>query len=168
VVDGFPTVAEFIQPEKSELKSENLMTRFQLWFANHVRTNQYFTQIVKYFDTACCSRPRSSYFSLILSRFLPPPVPIHQSEEKLKAPESRADQENHRLPSLLVLSFSSGTICYTVQQGRSSKYRLTSIARQFRKLLWSAFAKCVTFILLPKLCYKNTSFCMRQLFLHQL
>ncbi|EFX67013.1 hypothetical protein DAPPUDRAFT_115824 [Daphnia pulex] len=102
VVDGFPTVAEFIQPEKSEIKSENLMTRSQLWFANHVRTNQYFTHIVKYFDIACCSRPRSSYFSLMHSRFLPPPIPIHQSEEKLKAPESRADQENHRLPSLLI------------------------------------------------------------------
>ncbi|KZS05299.1 Uncharacterized protein APZ42_031557 [Daphnia magna] len=35
VVDGFPTVAEFIQPEKSELKSKNLMTKPQLWFANH-------------------------------------------------------------------------------------------------------------------------------------
>jgi hypothetical protein len=79
-----------------------LMTRSQLWFANHVRTNQYFTQIVKCFDTACCSRPRSSYFSLIHSRFLPPPIPIHQSEEKLKTPESREDQENHRLPSLLI------------------------------------------------------------------
>lgn len=78
------------------------MTRSHLWFANHVRTSQYFTQIVKCVDTACCSRPRSSYFSLIPSRFLPPPIPIHQSEEGLKAPESRADQENHRFPSLFV------------------------------------------------------------------
>lgn len=53
------------------------------------------------------------------------------------------------------LSLSSGMICYHVQQGRSSNYRLTSIVRQLRKLWWSAFAKCVTFILFPKLCYKN-------------
>jgi hypothetical protein len=102
MVDGFPTVAEFIQPVKSELKSENLMTKPQLWFANHVRTSQYFTQIVKCVDPACCSRPRSSYFSLIPSRFLPPPITIHQSKEGLKAFESRADQENHRFPSLFV------------------------------------------------------------------
>ena len=102
MVDGFPTVAEFIQPEKSELKSENLMTKPQLWFENHVRTSQYFTQIVKCVDPACCSRPRSSYFSLIPSRFLPPAILIHQSKEGLKAFESRADQENHRFPSLFV------------------------------------------------------------------
>ena len=78
------------------------MSKDQHWFSILVRTSQYCTQIVKCQDLACCSRPRSSYFSLIPTRFLPPPIPVNQSEEGLKAPESRSDQDNHHFPSLFV------------------------------------------------------------------
>ena len=59
VVDSHPILAEYVDPELSELKPENLQLKDPIWFAAHVRTSQYFTQIVKCNDTRCCSRPRS-------------------------------------------------------------------------------------------------------------
>ena len=56
------------------------------WRAKHVRESQYCTQIVKCEDSGCCRPHRSSAFSL-LSRFLPPPIPLLQTPEGLKAPE---------------------------------------------------------------------------------
>ena len=36
-------------------------------------------------DTSCCSPPRRSHFSLVKDRFLPPPMPLVQSDDGLVA-----------------------------------------------------------------------------------
>ncbi len=102
-IDGFPTVAEYIDPANSELDIHHLKSKDQMWFTEHVRTSQYLTQIVKCQNLTCCSASRSSYFSIFPSRFLPPPIPLSQTPDGLKAPE-RADFESHKFPSLFVLT----------------------------------------------------------------
>ena len=103
VIDGHPIVAEYIDPELSELKPESLQSKDPIWFAAHVRTSQYFTQIVKCNNTCCCSKPRSSYFTFMPERFLAPPIPIVQTPlDGLKAPERNVHEQNHRFPSLFV------------------------------------------------------------------
>lgn len=100
-IDGFPTVAEYIDPENSELNNEFLLKKDQQWLSNHVRSSQYFTQIVKCTDTECFMKPRSSYFSIKTDRFFPPPIPLSQIPDGLKAPD-RSDRESHIFPSLFV------------------------------------------------------------------
>jgi hypothetical protein len=78
VIDGFPTISEYIDPEFGELRSERLHSKDLDWMAEHVRTSQYLTQIVKCEDINCCGKRRSPYFSFISSRFLPPPFPLQQ------------------------------------------------------------------------------------------
>lgn len=57
VVDGHLTMAEYIEPYVSELKEENIVKRPQSWMELHLRTSQYFTQVVKCADLECCSTP---------------------------------------------------------------------------------------------------------------
>ena len=75
VIDGFPTISEYIDPEFGELRSERLHSKDLDWMAEHEedRTSQYLTQIFKCADINCCGKRRSPYFSLISSRFLLPP-----------------------------------------------------------------------------------------------
>ena len=75
-IDRYLTIPEFILPEKSELRSNNLMSKHQHWFSIHMRTSQYFTQIVKCLDVPCC-RAREVLISLL--RFLPLPIPINHA-----------------------------------------------------------------------------------------
>jgi len=49
--------------------------------------SKYCTQIVKCEDSGCCRPHRSSAFSLLPSGFLPPPIPLLQTSEGLKAPD---------------------------------------------------------------------------------
>jgi hypothetical protein len=42
VVDGHPTVAEYIQPHQSKLPVAEIFTKQQSWMDRHVRTSQYF------------------------------------------------------------------------------------------------------------------------------
>ncbi|EFX78649.1 hypothetical protein DAPPUDRAFT_105121 [Daphnia pulex] len=98
---GFPTVAEYIDPAKSELNLQHLKSKDQKWFAEHFRTSQYFTQIVKCQEPSCFLATRSSYFSIFPSRFLPSPIPLYQTLDGLKAPE-RVDFDSHKFPSLFV------------------------------------------------------------------
>ncbi|KAI9556025.1 hypothetical protein GHT06_018591 [Daphnia sinensis] len=104
VIDSFPVVAKYVDPDsESELKPESLVSKDETWFANHVRTSQYCLQIVKCFDETCCSKIRSSYFSLIPGRFLPPPIPLIQSEnDGLKAPERSESETNHKFAPLFI------------------------------------------------------------------
>ncbi|EFX64643.1 hypothetical protein DAPPUDRAFT_117997 [Daphnia pulex] len=82
IVDGHPIVAEHIDPLTSELNDElHLNIADQNWFSEHVRISQYFLQIVKCNNLSCCTAPRSSYFSIVPSRFLPDPVPLCQTLE---------------------------------------------------------------------------------------
>lgn len=102
-VDGFPTIAEYINPEESEVSENELQLRDEEWFSIHVRTSQYFTQVVKCSDNNCCSSPRSSYFNVIKDRFIPPPVPIDNTIEGLKSPERTTKKDYDNYPSLFVL-----------------------------------------------------------------
>ena len=77
-----------------------MLSKDQKWFDVHVRTSQYLTQIVKCTDKKCCSKPRSSYFSVVTERFFPPPLPVVQSGEGLKIPEQTTDGASHKFPSL--------------------------------------------------------------------
>ena len=62
-----------------------LITKVRQLMSNcrNVRESQYMLQIVKCEDRNCCSIPRSSYFNLIIDRFLPPPLPLSQSDDGL-------------------------------------------------------------------------------------
>ena len=83
VIDKYEVVAEYISPEKAEYDEEQLIHKDWKWRKNHVRESQYMLQIVKCEDRNCCSIPRSSYFNLIIDRFLPPPLPLSQSDDGL-------------------------------------------------------------------------------------
>jgi hypothetical protein len=66
VIDGHPLVADYIDPIHSELVESQLNVADQNWFAENVRSSQYFLQIVKCNDMICCAAPRSSEFLLLL------------------------------------------------------------------------------------------------------
>ena len=53
-------------------------------------------------DINCCSRARSSYFRVILERFLPPPLPLVQGENGLEIADRNGDTSTHKIPSLFV------------------------------------------------------------------
>lgn len=104
VIDKFPTIAEYIDPDsRCELDPDTILSKkSEEWIASHVRTSQYFTQIIKCGERGCCQPERSSYFSLIQDRFLPPPVPIRQSTDGLRALEL-TENEPQKFPSSLFL-----------------------------------------------------------------
>lgn len=77
-----------------------MLSKDQKLYDVHAQTSQYLTQIVKCTDNKCCSKPRSSYFSVLRDRFLPPPVPVAQTSEGLKIPERTIDGASHKFPSL--------------------------------------------------------------------
>jgi len=95
IVDKFPTVAEYIEPTESEFLVENLLFMDQKWCDVHLRTSQYLTQIAKCMDNMCYLKARSSYFSVVTGRFLPPPLPITQASVGLKIPERTIDGMSH-------------------------------------------------------------------------
>ena len=80
VIDGHPVVAEFIKDPQSEVS----IIKSEVWRANHVRESQYFLQIVKCTDVACCSPFQSSYLKVIKDRFLPPPIPVVYSQNGIE------------------------------------------------------------------------------------
>ena len=45
---------------------------------------------------------RSSYFKVVPSRFLPPPIPVAQTTEGLKAPDKHEDSCSYKFPSMFV------------------------------------------------------------------
>ena len=77
IIDSYETVAEFINRDSSELESTNLIHKSESWIAQHVRSTQYMTQIVKCLDKNCCGTIRSKFHKIIKSRFLPAPIPLH-------------------------------------------------------------------------------------------
>ena len=102
VVDKFPCVAEYVGPSisevlQSDMKKNKIRNGSTLMF--EPATN--LTQILKCQDESCCSKPRSSYFSVVPQRFIPPPLPISQTSEELKIPE-RSKSESYFFPSLFV------------------------------------------------------------------
>ena len=60
-IDGFSTIAEYIDLESSELDDEILLKKDEQSFCVHVRTSQYFTQKGECMDTKCCIKPISIF-----------------------------------------------------------------------------------------------------------
>lgn len=52
-------------------------------------------------NTECRMKPRSSYFSVMINNFFPPPIPLSQTSHGLKAPD-KAGRESHSFLSLFV------------------------------------------------------------------
>ena len=101
VIDKFPTVAKYIDPDFSEVPQDKLELKNQKWYDHHVRVSQYVTQIIKCNSTSgCCSNFRSSYLSVVPGRFLPPPIPLLQTPDGLKVHEDGTENENYKFPSL--------------------------------------------------------------------
>lgn len=140
VIDGYPVVAEYIKPEDSEGNPDSLHSKTIHWRNQHVRQSQYFTQIVKCFDPHCCQKPRSSYFALIPDRFLPPPVPLRQTSDGLRAPDLGSVEEA-RFPSVFLLRSLHESV-------------LPRTATSFRILPYDAYCPSVHTILLRRTCKK--------------
>jgi len=87
-VDGYPVIAEYIDPEHAEMDAVNLTNKSREWRAMHVRDSQYFTQIVKCANNACCRPARSSYFMLMKERFLTPPIPLLQTADGISSADT--------------------------------------------------------------------------------
>ena len=93
IIDTHPVVAEYIDHSDNH----TLIEKSQHWRQQHVRESQYMLQITKCKELSCCSQPRSSYFSLVKDRFLPPPMPLAQSDDGLVS-----DIEKQQFASLFV------------------------------------------------------------------
>ncbi|XP_062550683.1 uncharacterized protein LOC134215536 [Armigeres subalbatus] len=75
-IDGYEVSAEYIAPEHSEIDKCNMNTADEDWRDRHVRTSQYFLQIIKCTDNTCCAPFRSKYAIYFVDRFLPAPLPL--------------------------------------------------------------------------------------------
>ena len=93
VIDQHPVIAEFIEPDQSELHPAELTSYDEVWLKDHVRTSQYCLHIVKCDNSECCLPWRSSFRTIIPQRFLPAPLPVAQTINGIKAPE-RNNQSN--------------------------------------------------------------------------
>jgi len=152
VIDQFPTIAEYIVPEKSEFDPESLIAKDTNWFQQHVRTSQYFTQIVKCHDMQCCSNARSSYFKVIPSRFLPPPIPVAQTTEGLKAPDKHEDSCSYKFPSMFVSQILKPDDILPIAKTVSRFSLMTSTAHLLNRVLLIGCARSATCTLHRKLC----------------
>ena len=75
------------------MPARDLITVSANWRTSHARESQYCTQIVKCHARSRCREPRSSLFNILQSRFLPPPIPLIQTSEGLKAPDHGSESE---------------------------------------------------------------------------
>lgn len=121
------------------MKNDDLRTVSVQWRAKHVRESQYCTQIVKCSDGACCRPTRSSIFKLLSSGFLPPPVPLEQTSDGLKAPE----------PDSQASKFMSLFLALVVNQGV-----LPRCLAGYRSLPFDAYCPSVQSMLMRRICKK--------------
>lgn len=96
-IDGHPVFAEYIDPEKSEISKSDLIEMSEEWKAKHVRSSQYFLQIVKCHNQDCCGAFRSRYGDLFPKRFLPPPMLVEYNPQVniTKTSISASNHSNH-------------------------------------------------------------------------
>ena len=80
LIEGNPAVAEFIEDDAPVIVG----TKSEEWKACHVRQSQYFLQIVKCTDPKCCSSFQSSYLKVVPKRFLPPPLPVVYTRNRIE------------------------------------------------------------------------------------
>lgn len=111
-IHGHPVVAQYIDPKSSEMPQSKIQKKDEDWISRHVRTSQYFTQVVKCNDLTCYTAPRSAYFSIVPIRFLPDPIPIVQTNEGLEAPNppGSKDEQKTFLPLFSSLAISKESI----------------------------------------------------------
>ncbi|ESO12940.1 hypothetical protein HELRODRAFT_159530 [Helobdella robusta] len=69
-------IAEYVCPERSEIDLIDTACIDEKWKMNHIRSSQYFLQILKCQDRTCCTEPRSPFFNFFPQRFLPAPLPL--------------------------------------------------------------------------------------------
>lgn len=137
-IDSYPVISNYIEPEKSEVKHDELRTVSFQWRAKHVRESQYCTQVVKCSDGGCCRPARSSIFKVLASRFLPPPFPLQQTSEGLKAPEP--DSHESKFMSLfLALAFNNQDILPRSLAG-------------YKSLPFDAYCPSVQSVLMRRIC----------------
>lgn len=101
VIDTYSTTARYIDPEDSECDFETMIRKDVAWQDRHIRRSQYFLQIVKCLDQTCCKPFKSSYLKVIPDRYLPLPVFLSQSENRLVSVELDT-QVNSFCPSVLM------------------------------------------------------------------
>ena len=80
VIHGNPVVAEFIEDEAPVIMG----TKSEDWKACHIRQSQYLLQTVKCTDPKCCFSFQSSYLKVVVKRFLPPPLPVVLSRNRIE------------------------------------------------------------------------------------
>jgi hypothetical protein len=140
-IDGYPTVAKFIDPSESEMEAGAIQSKDADWFSRHVRTSQYFTQVVKCKELDCCSVPRSSYFHVVPLRFLPPPIPLQQTiAEGLQSPDRSSPGEHTKFPPLFV----APSINWADVLPKST--------RSFKQLPYDLYCPSVQCVLLERIC----------------
>ena len=83
VLDGHPICAEYV--ENKELESVQLD---ESWMSRHVRTSQYFLQIIKCSNDDCCESMRSNWLSLFPDRYLQGPFPLRKEEGDPSIPDA--------------------------------------------------------------------------------
>lgn len=140
VIDGAPTISEYIDPEFGELRSERLLSKDLDWMAKHVRTSQYLTQIVKCADIDCCGKRRSPYFSFVSSRFLPPPFPLQQTIDGGIITPKQILGDGNKFPSLF-LALSSNVA-----------HLLPEAKKEFKRIPYDLFCPSVQSCLVSRIC----------------
>jgi len=109
VIDGFPVITEYVQPDDPEDEINFTNEVNETWKMNHIRSSQYLLQIVKCQDTTCCSSVRSTYFNFFQNRFLPAPLPLKYTPN-LKI--ASAGDDNIKFASLFQNLIISSDIAY--------------------------------------------------------
>jgi len=72
LIDDYPVSARYVDPTSDKPEYGEALDK--KWRLSHVRTSQYFTQLVKCLDESCCAAFQSGYLSVFPDRFLPPPI----------------------------------------------------------------------------------------------
>ena len=76
IIDGYPVVTTYVGIKELEPSPPT-----ELWLSTHAQTSQYFLQIIKCDDLACCGKMRSAWKTVFPKRFLPPPAILQKREE---------------------------------------------------------------------------------------
>ena len=94
-------------PVKIRRAKNNIRARHQepsppteLWLSTHVLTSQYFLQIIKCDDLACCGKMRSAWKTVFPKRFLPSPAVLQKSEEGPVVPKPSMVKSTDRYADL--------------------------------------------------------------------
>lgn len=81
-IDGYEVVSLAIDPQESEIPASSLIQKNELWISKHVRSAQYFLQIVKCEDDSCCKPFRSNFNNFFNDQFLPPPLSLSYNSSR--------------------------------------------------------------------------------------